>query len=342
MVDRVSLAERRFRKSTAPELDVSDDVRMLYHDNTLRQLTYLRSELQSTPMTKWSNFDLMLAGAIAGILHGGHRSDGTSAFLSISMPNTFSMSPDYVRKYIQENGLRKIDQDVFDVLRDKLARIYMDAIPGQKGRTLNEDACQMLSGNSIERESVDLLLTSPPYLRVVNYGTSNWIRLWWLGVDDVSRESGAGRQTLDSLLDHRHTLPSYRDFMSRVFTGVRRVLSRDGVAIVVIGDVTTPSGSSYDLANQIWSEVGSKTDLKLVDLVEDSLPAQSKVSRIWGDTKGQATDRDCILVLSRNNGEFSTNLPEVDWDEPYKDGGPDAAHERARRLRTSARAALAS
>jgi site-specific DNA-methyltransferase (adenine-specific) len=110
----------------------------------------------------------------------------------------------------------------------------------------------------------------------------------------------------------------------------------------VIGDVTTPSGSSYDLANQIWSEVGSKTDLKLVDLVEDSLPAQSKVSRIWGDTKGQATDRDCILVLSRNNGEFSTNLPEVDWDEPYKDGGPDAAHERARRLRTSARAALAS
>jgi len=50
------------------------------------------------------------------------------------------------------------------------------------------------------------------------------------------------------------------------------------------------------------------------------------VSRIWGDTKGKATDRDCALVLARSDGEPATDDPEVEWDEPYRDGGPDAAH----------------
>ena len=55
--------------------------------------------------------------------------------LSISMPNTFSMSPAYVKKYIEENRLIAPDQDVFECLRTKLARLYLDAIDGPDGRT---------------------------------------------------------------------------------------------------------------------------------------------------------------------------------------------------------------
>jgi site-specific DNA-methyltransferase (adenine-specific) len=54
----------------------------------------------------------------------------------------------------------------------------------------------------------------------------------------------------------------------------------------------------------------------------------NKVSRIWGETKGNATDRDCILVLSRGNAEPYVNSEQIDWDEPYKDGGPDVVHSR--------------
>ena len=72
----------------------------------------------------------MIGGALAGIMHGSHRRDGTSQYLSISMPNTFSMSPTYVEKFIRENGLVKLDQDVFECLRDKLARLYLDDIAG--------------------------------------------------------------------------------------------------------------------------------------------------------------------------------------------------------------------
>jgi site-specific DNA-methyltransferase (adenine-specific) len=84
------------------------------------------------------------------------------------------------------------------------------------------------------------------------------------------------------------------------------------------------------LAHQIWEDVGDETGLELLDTIEDSLPAQNKVSRIWGDTKGNATDRDCILVLGRRDGRPTEIVGEIDWDEPYKDGGPDAAHNRSR------------
>ena len=79
----------------------------------------------------------MIGGSLAGIMHGSFRRDGTSQYLSISMPNTFSMSPAYVKKYIEENQLTAPDQDVFECLRDKLARLYLDAIDGPDGRTFH-------------------------------------------------------------------------------------------------------------------------------------------------------------------------------------------------------------
>jgi hypothetical protein len=111
------------------------------------------------------------------------------------------------------------EQNVFERIRDKLARLYLDAIDGPVGVTHAQDAAALLGSDTIRAGSVDLLVTSPPYLQVVNYGTANWIRLWLLGVDDVGREQGEGRRTLDAALDHRHTYSSYKTFMLRIFHG---------------------------------------------------------------------------------------------------------------------------
>jgi site-specific DNA-methyltransferase (adenine-specific) len=245
------------------------------------------------------------------------------------MPNTFSMSPTYVKNFIRDNQLKKPNQDVFERLRDKLARIYLDSIDGIAGKTSNSDATTLLAGSQIKASSVDLLLTSPPYLKVVNYGTANWIRLWWLGVEEVGRERGAGRRSLNAALDHQHTYESYKQFFLRLLKGTRRVLKKDGVAVFVIGDVADPGKEPVPLAQQLWNEVGAGSGLQLVELIEDDLATNNKVSRIWGETKGQATDRDCVLVLGRDDGEPRSAF-ELDWDEPYKDGGPDSAHVRVR------------
>ena len=330
VMQRIDDLERSYRRTRSTSIDVPSDIKMLFHANTVRQLVFLRSYLLRRPMSSWTRNEFMIAGATAGILHGAHRSDGTSQYLSISMPNTFSMSPSYVRNYIKDNGLVKLDQNVFECLRDKLARLYLDAHAGAPGTVHKGDANALLRRSTLKAGSVQLLLTSPPYLHVMNYGTANWIRLWWLGLEDVGRNSGAGRRSLDAKLDHRHNYESYRDFMLQTLKGTRRVLSRRGTAVFVIGDVASPGRASFALAQQVWNDVGNQTGLRLVDVIEDSLATHNKVSRIWGETKGKATERDCILVLARADGDPAVDDTSLDWDEPYKDAGPDAAHLRLR------------
>jgi len=323
--------ERGYSERSQSEPDVSADIRMLYHADTLKQLCFIRSYLLRHRLQEWPPEELMLAGALAGIMHGAKRRDGSSQYLSISMPNTFSMSPAYVEKFIAENHLTPPEQNVFERIRDKLARLYLDAIDGPAGTTYAEDAAELLKGQSIRSGSVDLLVTSPPYLQVVNYGIANWIRLWLLGVDDVGRERGEGRRTLNAALDHRHTYTSYKTFMLRVLLGVQRVLKPNALAAIVIGDVADPRKEPLPLAAKLWEDVGGQTKLHLVERIDDHLPIDKKVSRIWGDTKGQATDRDCVLVLARRGAKLGERAGPIDWEEPYADGGPDAAHARVRK-----------
>lgn len=326
--------ETSYRQGDHTELDVPEDIRMLYHPHTLQQIYYLRNYLLRKKSANWRQADFMLAGSLAGIMHGSFRRDGTSQYLSISMPNTFSMSPTYVKNYIKVNQLEAPEQDVFQCLRDKLARLYLDAIDGTAGRASMRDASSLLRRGVIKPASVDLVITSPPYLQVVNYGTANWIRLWLLGLDEVGRDQGAGRRALDAMLDHRHTYHSYRDFLLRTLRGIRRVLKQDGVGVLVIGDVADPGKDPVPLAAQIWHDIGEQTGLRQLELIEDHLPVKNKVSRIWGETKGQATNRDCALVLARDDGCPASGPTSIDWDEPYKDGGPDAAHARIKQKRS--------
>ena len=178
------------------------------------------------------------------------------------------------------------------------------------------------------------MVTSPPYLQVVNYGTANWIRLWLLGLDEVSRQRGEGRKRLDAKLDHKHRYDAFKNFILRTLKGIERVLKKNGVAVIVIGDVANPGNTeALALADTLWEDLESQTGLEHMETIEDYLKPENKVSRIWGDTKGGATNRDCALVLKRKGGTPFIRSDAISWEEPYKDAGPDAAHSRLRELR---------
>ena len=81
--------------------------------------------------------------------------------------------------------------------------------------------------------------------------------------------------------------------------------------------------------------MAEQTKLELAERIDDHLPVDKKVSRIWGETKGQATARDCVLVLTRKGADLREWSGETDWDEPYADGGPDVAHARLRQIGSS-------
>src|SRR5680860_337759 len=92
------------------------------------------------------------------------------------MPNTFSMSPEYVRKFVQTKELKRVSRNVFDILKEKVERIFnKHNSPETKSHIIECDAKEISKSTELKKYhgKVDLILTSPPYLGIVNYAKQN-------------------------------------------------------------------------------------------------------------------------------------------------------------------------
>lgn len=283
IISRIKRLQKNYKQDEIDINDIDDKITMIFSDYTLKQLVYLKKELK----WKTSNVDNFITAMILGIIHGNSK-----GYLSLSMPNTFSMSPNYVRKYIKEHRLQKPERNVFKLLPEKLERCYQTS--KKKAKIYMQDARNM---SRINDSSIDLIITSPPYTRLITYGRFNWIRLWFLGKEGSE---------IDKKLFVTQSLDKYCDFMKEVLTEFKRVLKTDGKAILVIGDVTKKdSNKVINLAENVWRRCAKPLDFKIdgniiEDVITDKDNGNPKVSRIWGKTKGEATKIDRILILKNS------------------------------------------
>ena len=272
IIKRLKSLEKQFKASKKISiLAHKRDIRMIFHKDTLRELHFLRDTLN----WKVSKIDNYITAMVLGIIHGGSKN-----YLSVQMPNTFSMSPNYIRKYIKENGLQKEYRGVFECLYHKLDRCYDK--PDVKGHVFKQDATKL---NKIADNGVHLIITSPPYLNVIKYGQYNWIRLWFI------KESA---KDVDEDLFTSQSLCKYTDFMKEFLTQSKRVLRSGGKIVLIIGDVR-----ELNLAKEVWEKSAKPLGFIKKHLVEDDIKDNTKTTKIWNERKGNATKVDRILVLSR-------------------------------------------
>ena len=77
----------------------------------------------------------------------------------------------------------KICVDVFGLLREKTERLYKKHSGlKQTGIVAKADAKKLSEIEVLKpfHKKVSLILTSPPYLGIVNYSKQNWIRGWFI------------------------------------------------------------------------------------------------------------------------------------------------------------------
>jgi len=278
--------------------DIPEDLSVIFHSRTLSQLEYLRCQLDPG-----SPEDAFLIGALLGIMHGKFRKGGGSAYLSIDMPNTFSMSPEYVRNFVRRKGLRQVPIDAFGKLAERARRLLREgALPKGASLVLKGDATDLrslLRGSGVE--SVDAIVTSPPYLGVLRYGAFNWIRLWFLGLKPAA---------VDRTLDSTNSLERYLSFITSFLMSASEVMKPGSVAALVIGDVVE-QGLHLPLADRIWEEIEGLVPFTLKAIEMDNFDASAKTTRIWGDDKkGRATPRDRILILERRSPQKAIKKPQ--------------------------------
>jgi DNA methylase len=287
------------------------EVALAFHPDTLGQLLFVRTSLRLDDRT-----DRFLAAAITGILHGK-----SASYLSELMPNTFSMAPRYVREFAARTAFASPRRDVFDGLGRKVDRLFRQPGPSTEGIALLGDARDVARrARAALREHgrpdrARLVVTSPPYLRVVKYGYYNWLRTWFLGFD---------AKAIDAALDDAHHREPYLAFLREVLAGLRPALTEDAVVVLVIGDVETDRGrrirGGIGLAERVWEHAAEPEGYRLAGVALDDVSAVKKMTKLWGDEAGRATKTDRILVLGatesgRRRALASASL-DIDWDWP--------------------------
>ena len=123
-------------------------------------------------------------------------------------------------------------RDVSKLILKKSKQLLGDC-SGEIRRTLASTADKAILLNTpaectaeLPDKSVSLVVTSPPFLDVVDYATDNWLRCWFLGIDPKSVKLTVPKK-----------LEAWRDTMTLVFHELFRILKPGGHVAFEVGEV---------------------------------------------------------------------------------------------------------
>jgi len=285
VLEWVEWAKRRVVPRDYDLEEVDDRVRVFYSDYTLKQIMAVRDLL----MDRDDDISNFMKALMLGILHGPSK-----LHLSISCSHSFSMSPNYIKKYALKNGLKKPKRDVFKSLLAKAERVLFDGIPAVRGQAYMCDARHL----PLEDESIDLVVTSPPYFNMQTYAWDNWLRLWFLGYD---------YEEIGKKLFHTNSLQKFKEFIKDCLTEFYRVLKMDKAAVIVLGAVKL-NGRIVNMAEEV-APIAEEIGFNVISIISDSIPRSSKYLYYLDEEQG--VSKEVILVLAK--GEVSVNNVEIDW-----------------------------
>lgn len=298
------LAEVKTTASNLPDSilpDVDEDIEIFFHPETLDELVRFRHVLEkdTTPEGKF------LKAIVCGILHGPSK-----MFLSIQTRDTFSGSPDYVRRYKEKNDLDTKYRNVAECIQRKFHRLNSDLYPSGEATVREADAGDL----PFEDSSVNFVLTSPPYMHMLDYSWNNWLRLWWLGKDrDNERDS----------LNQTASVPDFRSFIKRSIKEIYRVLSSDGRAVTVIGDVRKhrSGGNKIVYPARMIAAEAKNAGFEVERVIEDDYNVDKRyynqLNNIRYDEEEEDDEQeliDRILVLKKGHPEKPSEF-KPPWSE---------------------------
>lgn len=271
-----ALAEARYHVEQAAadtagvDLDVVPGwVREFFHPDTLRETLALVRRLRADE--RW-----FLLACTMGILH--HVRPGFLSYPASHLTPYLRVAKYPPQEYPEMYAYRSVAPR----LAAKVHRAYRRAPaidPGLRRTVLRENAMAL----SLPAESVDAIVSSPPYFGALDYGRDNRLRLWFLGVEDY-RELEQGLTSNERV---------YVDQMSACLRELHRVLRRGRLCALVLGDVRR-SDRSRDTASVIADLAAEGGRFRVEGTVDDEIPDIRRSRR-----RTRTTKRDRILILRR-------------------------------------------
>lgn len=148
-----------------------------------------------------------------------------------------------------------------------------------------------LTGNAdmtkaIPDEYVNLTVTSPPFLDIVQYADDNWLRCWF---NDLPLEKIASKITMAK------TVQAWCETMGKVFNELFRVTQPGGVVAFEVGEVRNGKVKLEDHVIPLGVSSGFQCEAVLINSQQFT-----KTANIWGVSNNKAgTNSNRIVVLRK-------------------------------------------
>jgi hypothetical protein len=205
------------------ELPAGDDELLtFYHPDTLRQIVALRRYLlaRAADGTSDAADDWLRMVALNRLT--GH----SPGFFSVyTLPPNQATSVVAQRRINADRAQTPPPRDVAALILRKSKSLLADGPPPP------HPAAMLLTGPAeatpaLAAASVALIVTSPPFLDVVDYQGDNWLRAWFAGIDAATVP----------LAQHR-TVAAWEGFVRRCFEEFARVVRPGGFVAFEVGEV---------------------------------------------------------------------------------------------------------
>lgn len=196
------------------------DLLAFYHPDTLRRISALRAWL----LDRGDRMDA--ADAWIRMVAINRLTGHSPGFFSVyTMPPNQAVSAVSQRKINEARDQVPPPRDVKAIIRKKTRGLLSDGAPPPHPPAI------LLTGPAdrtpgLADASVDLIVTSPPFLDVVDYEGDNWLRCWFAGIDPAGVR-----------IDKHRDIGGWEAFVRRSFGEFARVVRPGGFVAFEVGEV---------------------------------------------------------------------------------------------------------
>ena len=265
--------------------DYREDLTVFYHPDTLRDIAGLKSYFRMRradgsidSVDEW--IEMVAVNRLTGHSPG---------FFSVyTMPPNQAVSVETQSKINAKREQSPQPRDVRRLILNK-TRTLLKGCDDVARRHLGAHAKNALlltkpsnSTPEIQSGSVALVVTSPPFLDVVDYAKDNWLRCWFCGIEPESVAITITRKVDD-----------WQSAMTDVFRELHRILTPGGHIAFEVGEVR---GGKVKL-EQAVVPCGISAGLEPIAIVINS-QVFTKTAACWGvsnNRKGTNTNRVVVL-----------------------------------------------
>ena len=260
-----------------------EDLLAFYHPATLRKLEALRLWIaerapfdadEVDPVADWIRM-------VAINRLSGHSS---GFFSGRSMPPNQAVSVKAQLRINEKLGTLPPERDVAAVILKKSKSLLRDGCaPSQVRSGLHTGAAWDVPG--IPDGVVNLTVTSPPFLDIVQYAADNWLRCWFAGIDPNA-----------IAIDMHRTEDAWTEMVRRVLVEQARILCPGGYVAFEVGEVRN---GKVLLERLVWLAAEGLPFERLGVMVNDQ--EFTKTANCWGVANGsKGTNSNRIALLQRH------------------------------------------